>query len=196
MSHHFPPFRSYNIRLHLSWCFVHLNVLPGRRCLAWRLFFIVTLNALTIIIYLRERSLRKRSMYLMIKQAVADLFVGPNVFIACCFLGSICDLWTINLPRSTPPFIVALRTVSPIASLINLGTISLERTHATFRPFKHRLIKKKIFLPMLLLFGLQLGQFQLALSHNLPLNLHFINDHTSYLFCLLTIIVSYSSMSE
>ena len=157
-------------------------------------FFIVTLNALTIIIYLKERSLRKRSMYLMIKQAVADVFFRPNVFIACCFLGSICDLWTINLPRSTPPFIVALRTVSPIASLINLGTISLER-NATSRPFKHRLIKKKIFLPMLLLFGLQLGQFHLALSHNLPLNLHFINDNTSYLFCLLTIIVSYSSMA-
>ena len=90
---------------------------------------------------------------------------------------------------------MALRTVSPIASLINLGAISLERTHATFRPFNHRLVKKKIFQPMLLLFGLQLGQFQLALSHNLPLNLHFINDTTSYLFCLLTIIVSYSSMA-
>ena len=48
---------------------------------------------------------------------------------------------------------------------------------------------------MLLLFGLQLGQFQLALSHNLPLNLHFLNDTASYLICLLTIIVSYSSMA-
>ena len=155
-------------------------------------FFIVTLNALTIIIYLKERSLCKRSMYLMINQALADMFVGPNVFNACCFLGSMCDLWTINLPRL---FIVALRTVSPIASLINLGAIYLEQTHATFRSFNHRLIKKKIFQPMLLLFGLQLGQFQLALSHNLHLNLYFINDTTSYLFCLLTIIVSYSSMA-
>ena len=120
------------------------------------------------------------------------MFVGPNVFIACCFLGSMCDLWTISLPRL---FIVALRTISPMASLINLGAISLERMHATFRAFKHRLIKKKVFQPMLRLFGLQLGEFQPALSHNLPLNLHFINDTTSYLFCLLTIIVSYSSMA-
>ena len=48
---------------------------------------------------------------------------------------------------------------------------------------------------MLLLFGLQLGQFQLALSHNLTLNLNFLNDTASYLFRPLTIIVSYSSMA-
>ena len=139
---------------------------------------IVTLNALTIFIYLKERSLRMLSMYLVINQAVADIFVGPNVFIACSFLGSMCDLWAKSLPK-LPPFILALRTVSPIESLINLGAISLERTHATFRPFNHRIIKKKIFRPMLPLFGLQLGQFQLAMSHNLPLNLHFINNNTS-----------------
>ena len=33
----------------------------------------------------------------------------------------------------------------PLASVANLAAISLERMRATFRPFKHRLIKKKIF---------------------------------------------------
>ena len=50
-------------------------------------FAIVALNALTIFIYMKERSLRKRSMYLVINQAVADMFVGLNVFIACSCLG-------------------------------------------------------------------------------------------------------------
>ena len=36
----------------------------------------VTLNALVIITYLRERSLRKRSMYLVINQAVADMLLA------------------------------------------------------------------------------------------------------------------------
>ena len=61
------------------------------------------------------------------------------------YAGDICEIWTINLPRHLHFIIVVLWIVSPLASLINLGAISLERTHATFRPFKHRLIKKKIF---------------------------------------------------
>ena len=42
---------------------------------------IVTLNALTIIVYLKERSLRKRSMYLVINQAFADMFTGASILI-------------------------------------------------------------------------------------------------------------------
>ena len=56
----------------------------------------VTLNALVMITYLRERSLHKRSMYLVINQAVADMFVGGLVIIPCWFLGSRCDFWAIN----------------------------------------------------------------------------------------------------
>ena len=41
----------------------------------------VTMNALTIIIYLKERTLRKRSMYLVINLAVADMFVTYNVIV-------------------------------------------------------------------------------------------------------------------
>ena len=32
-----------------------------------------------------------------------------------------------------------------MASVINLAAISLERTHATFRPFQHRVLKKWVF---------------------------------------------------
>ena len=61
--------------------FVMLSV---SECIAWLTVFgmeavvIVTLNVLTIIVYLKERSLRKRSMYLVINQAVADF--------SCCKL--------------------------------------------------------------------------------------------------------------
>ena len=83
-------------------------VFSTSECIVWLTLFgmeavaIVTLNALTIIIYLKECSIRTRNMYLVINQAVVDMFVGPNVFIARCFLGSMCDLWTINPPRLRP----------------------------------------------------------------------------------------------
>ena len=51
----------------------------------------VTLNTLKIITYLKEQSLPKRSMYLVINQTVVDMFVGGNVIIQCWFLGSNCD---------------------------------------------------------------------------------------------------------
>ena len=121
-------------------------------CIAWLSVFgmdavaIVTLNALIIIVYLKERSLRKRSMYLVINQAVADMFVGAIVLSFFWTLGGHCDCWTII--RSRNPFGVVINAVCVVfetAPIINLAAISLERTHATFRPFKHRLIKKKIF---------------------------------------------------
>ena len=108
---------------------------------------IVTLNALTMIVYLKERSLRKRSMYLVINQAFADVFTGASIFICFPLWAYDFELWTIDPPLSDELIlrIRVLESVLPIASLLNLGAISLERTHATFRPFKHRLVKKKIF---------------------------------------------------
>ena len=135
-------------------------------CIAWLTAFgieaaaIVMLNALTIIVYLKERSLRKRSMYLVINQAFADMFTGVSFFILSPIRLYQWGLWTINPPLSDELIFLmfALGYVSPAASLINRGAISLERTHATFRPFKHRLLKKKKSSePLLLLFGFQLG---------------------------------------
>ena len=76
-------------------------------CIAWltvivmEAIVIVTLNALTIIVYLKERSLQKRSMYLVINLAVADLFVAGSAIIEFWFLGRDCNIWTDNRPSYT-----------------------------------------------------------------------------------------------
>ena len=122
-------------------------------CTAWLTVFgvetvaIVTLNALTIIVYLRERSLRKRSLFLLINQAVADMLVAGCVIMDCFLLGSRCKFWTSINSSNVTSVIVANVWYSfiPLASVTNLAAISLERVHATFRPFKHRLVKKKTF---------------------------------------------------
>ena len=105
-----------------------------------------TLNDLGIIIYLKERSLRKRSMSLVINQAVSDMFVAGFVVFECWVLGGRCDFWAINSFSTTfCVLIISFSYLFPLASLLNLTAFSLDRTHATFRPFKHRLVKKKIF---------------------------------------------------
>ncbi|XP_044170958.1 neuropeptide FF receptor 2-like [Acropora millepora] len=171
-------------------------------CIAWLSVFgmdavaILTLNALTIIVYLKERSLCKRSMYLLINQAVADMFVATSVFMVFWSLGGHCDFWTIN--RLSNPFgdvINALRVVFETASIINLAAISLERTHATFRPFKHRLIKKKIFGAAVAIVWITAGLISTILVLKLfELDIFAFLQYSVILFCLLVIVVSYSSM--
>ena len=172
-------------------------------CIAWLSVFgmeavaILALNAVTIIVYLKERSLRKRSMYLVINQAVVDMLLGASLFIDYWILGIRCDLWTIN-PLSNPliVFIDVISSVFDTASIINLAAISLERTHATFRPFKHRLAKKKIFgatvaivwiTAWLISTSLAFKRFELSIFRFLQCSV--------FLFCLLVIVVSYSSMA-
>ena len=161
---------------------------------------IVTLNALTIILCLKERSLRKRSMYLVINLAVADMFAGASVIIHCWVLAGNCHFWSINLRDKFHVFIVLLWITFPIASLTNLGAISLERTHATFRPLKHRLIKKKIFGAAVAIVWITAGLiysscvliYVLQSLNSEILRIYFILCLLFSLLCLLIIVVSYS----
>ena len=170
-------------------------------CFAWLSVFgteavaILTVNALTIIVYVKERSHRKRGMYLVINQAVADMFVGASMLIECWYWGMLCDLWTIN-SFSTQFFVLEfLRIVFLTASIINLAAISLERTHATFCAFKHRLIKKKIFGAVVAIAWITAGLISASLVLQ-PFELHIspVFQYSLFLFCLLVIVVSYSSI--
>ena len=123
---------------------------PSYESIPWLTVFgieavaILTLNTLAIIIYLKERSLRKRSMYLVINQAVADIFVGGFMIIGCWFLGISCGFWAGNSSSDALYLLfLVFYFVFPLASLLNLTATSLDRTHTTSRPFKHHLVKKK-----------------------------------------------------
>ena len=188
-----------------------LALFSASECIAWRTVFgmeaaaTMTLNALAIIVYLKERSLRKSSIYLVINLAVADMFVGASVFIECWILGGDCD-WTINLFSDRfKSLFFALLNVFPMASLVNLAAISLERTHATFRPFNHRFIKKKVFGAAVVIVWITAGLIStsVALIGVLQLltfsELWYISDMAFMsisLFCLLIVVVSYSSMAK
>ena len=183
-------------------------VFSSSECIAWLTVFgiqtaaIVALNVLTTIVYLKERRLRKRSMYLVINLAVADMFVAASVICQSWLLGSECDFWTIHYFSVPFFFVTFVLYVFPTASLINLLAISLERTHAAFRPLKHRLLKKNIFRAVIaavwITSGLLAGTNVLYISRTLTLQglANFSILYVSFsLFYLLNLVVSYSSIA-
>ena len=102
---------------------------------------IVFLNIITIIVFVKQRQLQRRSTYLIIHLAIVDLLFGAvsGPVIISDLLGHYCDLWKYNTK------IFPLANLFPMTSLVNLAVISLERLHATFCPFKHHFIKKRVY---------------------------------------------------
>ena len=127
-------------------------IVSSSDCIIWATVFtaefvaIVTVNLLSIILFIKNRSLRTRSMYLVISLTVADMLVGVlgGGFTQFVFPQG-CRLIKLNLSSEVS---IALRSFDfffPIVSLTNIAVISLERFHATFRPFSHRLIKRRVY---------------------------------------------------
>ena len=133
---------------------IHYPPPPPLQCIPWLALLgtecltIVILNAIIIIAFVKQRQPQRRSKYLIIHQTMVDLLVGlvhGPLMIEWC--GSICDLWEYH--RSFITWLRMLETVLGFqvyqVSFLNLAAISLERVHATFRPFKHRFIKKWVY---------------------------------------------------
>ena len=128
--------------------------LPASECILWlavlvpECLAIVILNVITIIVFVKQPQLQRRSTYLIIHLATVDILVGAvsgPLQIAITF-PRFCDLWNYNLDKSWLSYMkFALLHLFSFTSLVNLVVISLERLHATFFPFKHRFIKKWIY---------------------------------------------------
>ena len=128
---------------------------PVSHCVSWFAVFgtvclaVVILNIITIIIFVKQRQLQRKSTHLIIHLAIVDLLVGAvtgPLWIEF-FMSWYCDLWEYDRPDNTWLFVLGRATVYSIdkVSLLNLTFISLERTHATFCPFKHRFVKKWVY---------------------------------------------------
>ena len=165
---------------------------------------IVTLNALAIIVFLKERRLRKPSMYLTINLAVADMFTTCSLILWIFSLGNEdhCNIWTINFVSDPIQITGALLFFFPVVSITNLTAISLERMHATFRPFKHRLVKKKMLGAAVAAVWFTAGMFIVIYLLRIQFNVTWYNAapeasaYYSLIFCCVFIIVfSYTSIA-
>ena len=108
---------------------------------------IVTLNFCTIIVFTRNRNLRKRSTYLVVNLAVKDMLVGGvAVYYLFYWSGMACNLWKWQSAEDGVYIsIEVLMVIFLFGSLINIAIIALERVHATFYPFRHRVLKKCVY---------------------------------------------------
>ena len=123
-------------------------VVSSSECIIWFTVFtaefvaIVTVNLLSILLFIKNRSLRTRSMYLVISLTVGDMLVGvlSAGYVQFGFLRQ-CRLVKLSLSFEVIFSLASFSEPFPFVSLTNIVVISLERFHATFRPFRHRLIK-------------------------------------------------------
>ena len=105
--------------------FVSLRSLP--RCIAWLALFgiefvaTVTMDAFSVIVYLKEPRLSKRSMCLVISPGAADVFVGGFVlFFRLKDFEKYCLLWKTNLSRRVATIFFALKRFFIVASVTRL----------------------------------------------------------------------------
>ena len=175
--------------------------LSPSECIAWltvcmaESVAIVILNILTVLVFIRNRSLRKRSMYLVINLACADMLVGGYSEIThFVFLGESCSFWnTQQLPSVN--FYDYMEEAFLGASLTSLAAISLERTHATFRPFKHRIIKTWVFGFIITIIWVTTGLSVFAINYLVNHPESFFYSCGSFIvFFLFVICVSYPSI--
>ena len=118
-------------------------------CIAWFVVLIteclatVILNIITIIVFMKQRQLQRRSTYLIIHLAFVDFLVGAisGPLTLAEKMASFCNLWK-NPFREHVDYIIqhAFTLLLYFISILNLAVISFERLHATLRPLKHRLL--------------------------------------------------------
>ena len=158
---------------------------------------IFLLNAFTLVIYTRNRHLRKRSTFLIINLTVADLLVGAVVGLLPILQpdNDKRDL-EFNQAFSWQSFVyLTLTHLTPVAQLANISLISLERLHATLFPFRHCLVGTGVYLATIFcswLFSLTLSSvFSLLSFRASPASFLYVT--AAYVFlCLLILTVSYS----
>ena len=122
-------------------------------CIIWFAAFlavavaIVTVNLLSIILFIKNSNLRTRGMYLVINLTVVDILVGGLSTINLLLIITRIGCKTVIVRLSGEGYMITwfIFYWFPLTSLTNITVISLERMHATFRPFRHRVIKKWVY---------------------------------------------------
>ena len=128
--------------------------ISSAECSAWLAVFltvtvaVVAVNLLSIVLFVKNSNLRTRSMYLVINMTVANMFVGGIAIFDVVFQFLLYGCESGNILQSffkREWQAVSFTTINmwlPLTSVTGIAVISLDRMHATFRPLRHRNIKK------------------------------------------------------
>ena len=108
--------------------------------------FIVVGNLLTIVLFAVNKRLRKKSLFLVINMAFADLMLGTvSLPIYIYDVGIRFQLWKGGSSMSLDIFYMIVDIFFSQASLISAAFISGERLYAIYWPFKHRAISIRAY---------------------------------------------------
>ena len=160
---------------------------------------ILALNFLIILVFVKNRFLRKRGMYLVINLAVADMLVGAFP-VSCTYLalGQSCNIWKGHCSIGQGFEVLhMLWNMFLIASLTNLTMISIERAHATCRPFAHNVITQRVYGTVIAVSWLltSLIATSLQVISQTRRDLYFYVWNSFNAICLFVICVSYVSIA-
>ena len=102
---------------------------------AFEAFMILTGNSITVYIFWSIRKRLKRTSYLLINLAVADILVGISIILWLCVGIAAMMGRELSIVGKTA---VNVDTVGTISSILSLVLISLDRMFAILWPFRHR----------------------------------------------------------
>ena len=107
---------------------------------------VVVGNLLTIVLFAVNRSLRKKSLHLVIYMAFADLMLRIlSLPLYIYAVGYRFQLWKGGCPMSLTIFYAVVDIFFMQASLISAAFISGERFYAVYWPFKHRTLSTGVY---------------------------------------------------
>ena len=104
-------------------------------------------NLLTIILFVREKKLRKKSLFLVMNMALADVMLGAvSLPLWVYFLvGPYYLLWTAKTNTAVVYSFNFLDTTFSQSSLISAVYISCERFYAVYWPLKHKTLSTRAY---------------------------------------------------
>ena len=141
--------------------------------------FIVVGNLLTIVLFAVNKRLRKKSLYLVINMAFADLLLGA-VSMPLYIYGDLgidyYQLWRGSMYMPLLYFYAIADNTATVASLLSATFISCERFYAIYRPFKHRTLTVRTY---------RIVIFTLWALAALDTGLVFLPDLSKLYFCIL-----------
>ena len=183
-------------------------MLSSSECITWLAavlivsLAIVTVNLLSIILFIKNSDLRTRGMYLVINLTVPDTLVG--VISSLQFLrlqSNECkNAYSLNVRFNWEGYMTTwfLFYWFPLTSLTNIAVISLDRMHATFRAFRHRVVKKWVYGVTISVVWVLAGMISTAISMLQLFGKEWSHHHyllESYsLLCLFVLCACYASI--
>ena len=108
---------------------------------------IVVGNLLTIVLFVTNQRLRKKSLFLVINMAVADLMLGAVTLPMYIYWDGKdrYQLWSGSMSQLFVYCYTIVDSISMVASLITATFMSCERLYAVYRPFRHRTLSVRAY---------------------------------------------------